>query len=258
MKVVILAGGLGSRISEETITKPKPMIEIGGKPILWHIMKIYSFWGYNEFVICLGYKGYLIKEYFNNYLLHQNDVTVDLKKNKINYKNFKSEKWKINLVDTGEETMTGGRIKRVFDYVKEDKYFFLTYGDAVSNLNIKESLIQHINSKKLTTLTAVYPPARFGNLVLNNNAVSKFSEKPKLENGLINGGFFITSPTAIKYIADDNVVWEKEPLENLAKNKQLNAYVHRGFWEPMDTLFEKNLLNTMWNNNKAPWKIWKD
>jgi glucose-1-phosphate cytidylyltransferase len=258
MKVVILAGGLGSRISEETITKPKPMIEIGGKPILWHIMKIYSFWGYNEFVICLGYKGYLIKEYFNNYLLHQNDVTVDLKKNKINYKNFKSEKWKINLVDTGEETMTGGRIKRVFDYVKEDKYFFLTYGDAVSNLNIKESLVQHINSKKLTTLTAVNPPARFGNLVLNNNAVSKFSEKPKLENGLINGGFFITSPTAIKYIADDNVVWEKEPLENLAKNKQLNAYVHRGFWEPMDTLFEKNLLNTMWNNNKAPWKIWKD
>ena len=258
MKVVILAGGLGSRISEETITKPKPMIEIGGKPILWHIMKIYSFWGYNEFVICLGYKGYLIKEYFNNYLLHQNDVTVDLKKNKINYKNFKSEKWKINLVDTGEETMTGGRIKRVFDYVKEDKYFFLTYGDAVSNLNIKESLVQHINSKKLTTLTAVNPPARFGNLVLNNNAVSKFSEKPKLENGLINGGFFITSPTAIKYIADDNVVWEKEPLENLAKNQQLNAYVHRGFWEPMDTLFEKNLLNTMWNNNKAPWKIWKD
>jgi glucose-1-phosphate cytidylyltransferase len=258
MKVVILAGGLGSRISEETITKPKPMIEIGGKPILWHIMKIYSFWGYNEFVICLGYKGYLIKEYFNNYLLHQNDVTIDLKKNKINYKDFKSEKWKINLVDTGEDTMTGGRIKKIFDYVKDDKYFFLTYGDAVSDVNIKESLIHHINSKKLTTLTAVNPPARFGNLVLNKNSVSKFSEKPKLENGLINGGFFITSPNVIKYIADDSVVWEKEPLENLAKNQQLNAYIHRGFWEPMDTLFEKNLLNTIWNNNGAPWKVWKD
>jgi glucose-1-phosphate cytidylyltransferase len=258
MKVVILAGGLGTRISEETTTKPKPMVEIGSKPILWHIMKIYSSWGYREFVVCLGYKGYLIKEYFNNYLLHNNDVTVDLNDSKKKYHNLKSENWKIHLVDTGEETNTGGRIKKIFNYVKDDKHFFLTYGDAVTNLNIPKSLNSHIKSKKLATLAAVNPPPRFGNLILKKNNVVEFSEKNKQRNGLINGGFFVVSPKVIDFIANDNTVWEQEPLEKLAKKNQLNAYIHRDFWQPMDTIFEKNLLNSLWNNNKAPWKIWRE
>ena len=258
MKVVILAGGLGTRISEETISKPKPMVEIGSMPILWHIMKIYSFWGYNEFIICLGYKGSLIKEYFDNYFLFNSNLTIDLDHERKIYHKAKKEKWKIHLVDTGEETKTGGRIKKIFNYIKNEKHFFLTYGDAVTNLNIPKTLEAHIKSKKLATLTAVNPPPRFGNLILKKNNVVEFVEKSKDKSGLINGGFFVLCPKVVELISNDNTVWEEEPLTNLAKKKQLNAYIHRDFWQPMDTLFEKNLLNSLWNNNKAPWKIWRE
>lgn len=257
MKVVILAGGLGTRISEESVLRPKPMVEIGGKPILWHIMKIYSTWGYNEFVICLGYKGYLIKEYFYNYFLHQADATVNLRENKVFYRNEKAEPWVIHLVDTGENTMTGGRVKRISEYVLNDDNFLLTYGDAVTDLDIRATVEQHSSRGKLATLTAVRPPARFGNLALNGINVESFVEKSKDGVGLINGGFFILSPKVLEYIDNDSTIWEKEPLTRLTEMGQLDAYVHDGFWQPMDTIYERNLLENLWANEAAPWKIWK-
>jgi glucose-1-phosphate cytidylyltransferase len=254
---VILAGGLGTRISEETFLKPKPMIEIGGRPILWHIMKIYSSWGFNEFVICLGYKGYLIKEYFYNYFLHQADVMIDLKQNRVQYRNGKAEPWVIHLVDTGVNTMTGGRVKRIGDYVRDDDLFLLTYGDAVTDLDIPATLAQHRERGKLATLTAVRPPARFGNLALVGLQVQRFVEKPKDGAGLINGGFFILSPKVLDYIENDTTVWEQEPLNRLTAEGQLEAYIHSGFWQPMDTIYEKNLLEDMWSGGKAAWKRWE-
>lgn len=256
-KVVILAGGLGTRLSEETIAKPKPMVEIGGMPILWHIMKIYSHWGYNEFVVCLGYKGYVIKEYFYNYFLHQADVAIDLQTNQIEYKSPKAEPWKIHLVDTGEQTMTGGRVKRIKDYVKDDDFFLLTYGDAVTNLNITETVKHYKNAKKLALLTAVKPPARFGNLSLNSDSiVDKFVEKSTDSTGLINGGFFVLSPKVIDYVGSDDTVWEFDPLNQLVDDGELAAYIHTDFWQPMDTLYEKNKLEDDWRNGCAQWKIW--
>lgn len=257
MKVVILAGGLGTRISEESVIKPKPMVEIGGKPILWHIMKIYASWGFNEFVICLGYKGYLIKEYFYNYFLHQADVSIDLKQNRVDYRNGKAEPWVIHLVDTGESTMTGGRVKRIADYVREDELFLLTYGDAVTDLDIPATLAQHRARGKLATLTAVRPPARFGNLALEGLQVQRFVEKPKDGAGLINGGFFVLSPRVLDYIDSDATVWEQAPLNQLTAEGQLDAYIHNGFWQPMDTIYEKNLLENMWSGGKAAWKRWE-
>lgn len=256
MKVVILAGGLGTRISEESVARPKPMVEIGGRPILWHIMKIYASWGFNEFVICLGYKGYLIKEYFFNYFLHQADVTIDLKQNRVVYRNGKAEPWVIHLVDTGESTMTGGRVKRIADYVRDDELFFLTYGDAVTDLDIPATLVQHKAHGKLATLTAVRPPARFGNLALEGLQVQRFVEKPKDGAGLINGGFFVLSPQVLDYIDGDATVWEQEPLNRLTTEGQLEAYIHDGFWQPMDTIYEKNLLEGLWSSGKAAWKRW--
>lgn len=256
MKVVILAGGLGTRISEESIVRPKPMVEIGGRPILWHIMKIYASFGFNEFVICLGYKGYLIKEYFHNYYLHQADVSINLKENRIDYRNAKAEPWIIHLVDTGESTMTGGRVKRIADYVGNDELFLLTYGDAVTDLNIPKTVEQHRATGKLATLTAVRPPARFGNLALQGLQVNSFIEKPKDGAGLINGGFFVLSPKVIDYIENDTTVWEQEPLNRLTSEGQLGAYAHDGFWQPMDTIYEKNLLENLWNSGNAAWKRW--
>ena len=255
MKAVILAGGLGTRISEETYLKPKPMIEIGNRPIIWHIMKIYSSYGINEFIICCGYKSFLIKEYFYNYLMHTSDMTIDFKSNKVNYKSKNSDNWKITLVDTGQETMTGGRIKRIFEYVKNDDFFHLTYGDGLSDVNIHNLQEFHKNSSKLATLTAVNPPGRYGALTLEDNLVQKFKEKPD-EGGLINGGFFVISPKCIDIIEDDHISWEKEPLEKLAKDNQLNAFKHTGFWQPMDTLREKKILESLWSTGKAPWKTW--
>ncbi len=255
-KVVILAGGLGTRLSEETILKPKPMIEIGGKPILWHIMKIYSYWGYNEFVICLGYKGYVIKEYFYNYFLHQADVTINLQSNQIQYQSPRAEPWTIHLVDTGELTMTGGRVKRIKNYVKDDDYFLLTYGDAVTNLNIPATVEQFKATDKLAMLTAVKPPARFGNLSLNGSIVDKFVEKPVDTSGLVNGGFFVLSPKVIDYIESDETVWELDPLNRLVEDQQLAAFIHTDFWQPMDTLYERNMLERDWKDNCAAWKLW--
>lgn len=257
MKVVILAGGLGTRISEESVSRPKPMVEIGGRPILWHIMKIYASWGFSEFVICLGYKGYLIKEYFYNYYLHQADVTIDLNQNRVDYRNGKAEPWVIHLVDTGENTMTGGRVKRISDYVRDDEFFFLTYGDAVTDLDIPATLAQHRARGKLATLTAVRPPARFGNLALEGLQVQRFVEKPKDGAGLINGGFFVLSPKVLNYIDGGDTIWEQEPLNQLTAEGQLEAYIHKGFWQPMDTIYEKNLLENMWSGGKAAWKRWE-
>lgn len=255
MKVVILAGGLGTRLSEETILKPKPMVEIGGMPILWHIMKIYSSYGFNDFVICLGYKGYLIKEYFANYFLHKSDVAIDLSDNSLSVLDTFAEPWKITLVDTGIETMTGGRIMRVSKYLNET--FFLTYGDGVSDLNIMESLEFHKKNKKLCTVTAVQPIGRFGSLDLDeDDNVRSFLEKPKGDGSWINGGFFVCEPEVINYIDGDNNSWEREPLENLAKNSEMCAYKHHGFWKPMDTLRDKQELEIDWNLNKAKWKNW--
>jgi glucose-1-phosphate cytidylyltransferase len=258
MKVVILAGGLGTRLSEETDLKPKPMVEIGGKPILWHIMKIYSAYGFNEFIICCGYKGYMIKEYFANYFLHQADITIDLGKNKIDIHHSKAEPWKITLVDTGLNTMTGGRIKRVQNYV-ENKTFMLTYGDGVSNINIKSLVDFHRNNDKLATVSAVQPSAgRFGSLGLTDDyKVMTFTEKPASNDLWVNGGFFVLEPGIFDYIKDgDNTFWEREPLENLAKDNQMVAFKHKGFWRPMDTLRDRMELESMWNNGKAEWKIW--
>jgi glucose-1-phosphate cytidylyltransferase len=256
MKAVLLAGGLGTRISEETADRPKPMIEIGGKPILWHIMKIYSAHGINDFIVCLGYKGYVIKEYFQNYFLHMSDVTFDVRNNSMEVHNIESEPWKITLVDTGLNTMIGGRIKRILPYVKDDEAFCLTYGDGVSDVDIKASILLHNQEKRLATVTAVQPPGRFGALQFEGNKIKGFAEKPMGDGGWINGGFFVLSPKVGEYIKDDATVWEREPMEQLAKEGQLNAYFHNGFWQPMDTLRDKVHLEELWQSNKAPWKTW--
>ena len=256
MKVVILAGGLGTRISEETYLKPKPMIEIGGYPILWHIMKIYSFHGLNEFVICCGYKGYLIKEYFANYFLHMSDVTFDMSNNSMEVHQGKAEPWKVTLVDTGEETMTGGRLKRVAPFIKDEKVFCMTYGDGVSDVNISELVAFHNSHGLKATVTATLPPGRFGALDIQGHQVAGFKEKPKGDGGMINGGFFVLSPAVIDLIKDDGTLWEREPLEALANQGQLTAFQHAGFWQPMDTLRDKTHLEELWASGDAPWKVW--
>jgi len=256
MKAVILAGGLGTRISEETAVRPKPMVEIGGKPMLWHIMKMYSTHGVHEFVICCGYKGYIIKEYFANYFLHMSDVTFDMELNQMQVHQRYAEPWKITLVDTGDETMTGGRLKRVADYVRNDEAFCFTYGDGVSDVNITKLIAFHRGQKVKATLTAVVPPGRFGALDINGNKVNRFLEKPKGDGSMINGGFFVLSPEVIDYLDGDDTVWERTPLERLAAEGQLAAYHHDGFWQPMDTLRDKHLLEELWQSGKAPWKTW--
>jgi glucose-1-phosphate cytidylyltransferase len=258
MKVVILAGGLGTRLSEETDVRPKPMVEIGGKPILWHIMKIYSSYGYNDFVVCLGYKGYVIKEYFANLFLHQSDVTIDVKNNKLEVHNNLAEDWKITLVETGAETLTGGRIKRIQKYIGQEP-FMLTYGDGVSDVNIKELVHFHQKQGKLCTVTSVQPSGRFGVLQIDsNNLVESFHEKRSEDIGWINGGFFVCEPEVFNYIKEgDSSIWERNPLENLAKDKQLTSFKHRGFWRPMDSLKDKMDLNQMWNSGSAIWKLWE-
>lgn len=256
MKVVILAGGYGTRISEETHLKPKPMVEVGGKPLLWHIMKHYSSYGINEFIICCGYKGYLIKEYFANYFLHMSDVTFDMQNNKMEIHHQMVEPWKVTLVDTGESTMTGGRIKRVKEYIEDDELFCLTYGDGVSNINIKELLSFHREQKVKATLTATLPPGRFGALNIQGDKVLAFEEKPKGDGALINGGFFVLSPSILEYLHDDETIWEKEPLERLARDNELAAFKHEGFWQPMDTLRDQRYLQTLWDNGNPPWRNW--
>jgi len=257
MKAVILAGGYGTRISEETTVKPKPMVEIGDKPILWHIMKIYAAHGINDFIICLGYKGYIIKEYFANYLLYRSDVTFDLRKNKMEVHQNSTEPWKVTLIDTGENSMTGGRIKRVKDFIGNET-FGLTYGDGVSDVNIKNLVEFHKDQKTLATLTAVQSPGRFGAFRLDHNQqkISAFKEKPKGDGAWINGGFFVLEPDVMDYIEGDATIWEREPLEKLANDGELAAYRHQGFWHPMDTLRDKNTLEKMWESGKAPWKVW--
>ena len=257
MKAVILAGGLGTRLSEETTIKPKPMVEIGGKPILWHIMKHYSQHGIHEFVICCGYKGYVIKDYFANYFLHTSDVTFDMRDNKMQVHNQRAEDWKVTLVDTGDNSMTGGRLLRVFDYIKDDESFCFTYGDGVGDINITESIQFHRNHGKLATLTATYPVGRFGVLEIDNACVTKFQEKPKGDGDMINAGFFVLSPEVLNYIDGDDCLWEQSPLTQLANEGQLMAYEHPGFWQPMDTLRDKVYLDELWNDGKAPWKTWK-
>ena len=256
MKAVILAGGLGTRLSEETVSKPKPMVEIGGKPILWHIMKIYSHYGVNEFIICLGYKGYVIKEYFANYFLHQSDVTFDMAKNSMTVHRERAEPWRVTLVDTGDTTMTGGRLKRVKEYVKDDEAFCFTYGDGVSDVNIEALITFHKSHKGKATLTGAYPPGRFGALALEGDRITSFKEKPKGDGALINAGFFVLSPEIFEYLDNDDTVWEQDPLERLAKEGELSVFRHFGFWRPMDTLKDKNDLNELWNKNKSPWKTW--
>jgi glucose-1-phosphate cytidylyltransferase len=255
MKVVILAGGLGSRLSEETVLRPKPMVEIGGRPILWHIMKLYSHYGCNDFIICLGYKGYLIKEYFHNYHLHLSDVTIDLQSNSVTVHRSKTDPWRITLVDTGETTMTGGRLRRVREYLGDEDFCF-TYGDGVSGLNIRDLIEFHRRSRTLATVTAVRPPGRFGALEIAGDRVVRFEEKPSGDGGRINGGFFVLSPEVIRYIDGDDCVWEQEPMRNLAAEGQLSSYLYDGFWQPMDTLREKHLLEDLWASGKAKWKVW--
>ena len=257
LKAVILAGGLGTRISEETHLKPKPMIEIGGKPILWHIMKSYSAHGINDFIICCGYKGYIIKEYFANYFLHTSDVTFDMQENTMEVHQRYAEPWKVTLVDTGDDTMTGGRLKRVAAYLKDEDIFCLTYGDGVSDVNITELIAFHKTQNVKATLTATVPPGRFGALDMTGYKVNSFREKPKGDGGMINGGFFVLSPDVINYITDDKTLWEKDPLERLAKEGQLAAFQHHGFWQPMDTLRDMTHLEELWQSGKAPWKVWK-
>lgn len=255
MKAVILAGGLGTRISEETHLKPKPMIEVGGKPILWHIMKIYSAHGIRDFVICCGYLGYQIKEYFANYFLHMSDVTFDMARNHMEVHQNNVEPWRVTLVDTGDDTMTGGRLKRVKSYLGMED-FCLTYGDGVGNVNIPELIAHHRKQGLLATVTAVQPPGRFGSLNIAQGKVTGFVEKPHGDGGWINGGFFVLSPKVIDYIEGDQTFWEREPMEKLARDKNLSAYMHTGFWHPMDTLRDKNYLEKLWASGKSPWKIW--
>lgn len=257
MKAVILAGGLGTRISEETHLKPKPMVEIGGKPILWHIMKTYSAHDVNDFIICCGYKGYVIKEYFANYFLHMSDVSFDMVDNKMEVHHRYAEPWRVTLVDTGEETMTGGRLKRVAPYLQEEEAFCFTYGDGVGDVNISELISFHKAHKVKATLTATLPPGRFGALDFDGNKVRTFKEKPKGDGAMINGGFFVLSPAVIDYIENDHTVWERDPLERLAEEGQLAAFQHTGFWQPMDTLRDKIHLEELWASGKAPWKVWR-
>jgi len=257
MKAIILAGGLGTRLSEETALKPKPMVEIGGKPILWHIMKQYSAHGVNDFIICCGYKGYVIKEYFANYFLHMSDVTFDMKENKMEVHHKRAEPWTVTLVDTGDSSMTGGRLGRVADYVKDEEAFCFTYGDGVSDVNITETIEFHRSHGKHATLTATFPPGRFGALDISNGKVNSFKEKPRGDGAMINGGFFVLSPEVLKHIDGDSCTWEQEPLNNLAEENQLMAYEHHGFWQPMDTLRDKVHLEELWDAGKAPWKIWE-
>jgi glucose-1-phosphate cytidylyltransferase len=256
MKAVILAGGLGTRISEETHLKPKPMIEIGGKPILWHIMKTYSAHGVNDFVICCGYKGYLIKEYFANYFLHMSDVTFDMADNRMEVHEQKAEPWRVTLVDTGEDTMTGGRLKRVGNYLKPDEPFCFTYGDGLSSVNIRASIDFHLKHGKLATVTAVLPPGRYGAIERVGDQVTGFVEKPRGDGGLINGGYFVLSPRCLDLIDGDSSSWEGSPLTQLSKTKEIMAFEHSGFWQPMDTLREKNMLEELWASGSAPWKVW--
>jgi glucose-1-phosphate cytidylyltransferase len=254
MKVVLLAGGLGTRISEESSLRPKPMIEIGGRPILWHIMKIYLAHGLRDFVICCGYKGYMIKEYFANYSLHMSDVTIDMEKNSIEVHQKKTEPWRVTLVDTGEATQTGGRLKRISEYIDDD--FCMTYGDGVGSVNITELTAFHRQHGKLATMTATQPPGRFGALQLEGHDVTSFLEKPTGDGGWINGGFFVLSPKTLELIEGDETIWERKPLETLAQAGQLRAFFHPGFWQPMDTLRDKNYLEDLWQSGKAPWKAW--
>jgi glucose-1-phosphate cytidylyltransferase len=256
MKAVILAGGFGTRISEETDNLPKPMIQIGHNPILWHIMKMYSYYGITDFVICCGYKGYVIKEYFSNYFLHMSDITFCMKNNTMEVHHERSEPWNITLVNTGENTMTGGRIKRIKQYVEDEEYFCLTYGDGVSDINITNLIDYHKKKSALATLSAVYPPGRFGALDISNGKVKTFKEKPKGDGSRINGGFFVLSPKVIDLIKDDSVVWEEGPMGELVKQGQMSAFEHNGFWQPMDTLRDKNYLERLWKSNSAPWKVW--
>ena len=257
MKAVILAGGLGTRISEETHLKPKPMIEIGGKPIIWHIMKMYSYHGINDFIICCGYKGYVIKEYFANYFLHMSDITFNISKNTMNVHKEDAEPWNVTLIDTGESTLTGGRLKRVSEYLKDEDAFCFTYGDGVSDIDISKTIEFHQSHGKLATVSAVLPPGRYGALNLNGNKVEGFAEKPQGDEGVINGGFFILSPKVFDLINGDQTPWEGDPLLNLTKNNELMAYRHEGFWQPMDTLRDKNYLEDLWLKGHAPWQTWK-
>jgi glucose-1-phosphate cytidylyltransferase len=257
MKAVILAGGLGTRISEETQVKPKPMVEIGGKPILWHVMKIYSAYGINDFIICCGYKGYVIKEYFANYFLHVSDITFEMRENKMEVHVNGSEPWRVTLIDTGEKSGTGGRLKRVRSYLDDDEDFCFTYGDGLSNVNIGEVIAFHKKQKVLATLTAAQMPGRYGALHLDKNEkVVTFQEKPRGDTGWINGGFFVLSPKVTDYIEDDSTFWEREPMERLAREEQLAAYLHHGFWHPMDTLKDRIDLEAMWSSEQVPWKVW--
>ena len=256
MKTVILAGGLGTRISEESHLRPKPMIEIGGKPIIWHIMKIYSHFGINDFVICLGYKGYVIKEYFANYFLHMSDVTFDMAENRMHIHNHKAEPWRVTLVDTGESTATGGRLKRVREYLGEET-FCLTYGDGVADIDIAQSLAFHRQHGRLATVTAVQPPGRFGALDVQGEQVRGFQEKPLGDGSWINGGFFVLEPAVLDYIEGDATIWEQEPMRTLAESGQLMSYLHRGFWQPMNTLRDRTLLEERWSRGQAEWQVWR-
>tara|TARA_B100001750_G_scaffold230422_1_gene226848 strand:- start:70 stop:843 length:774 start_codon:yes stop_codon:yes gene_type:complete len=256
LKVVILAGGLGTRFSEETRLIPKPMIEIGGKPILWHIMKIYSHFGFNDFLICLGYKGQVIKEYFLNYSIYNSDLSFDLSKNSFEVIEGRAEDWKITLIDTGEKTMTGGRLKRLEPYLKQEEAFCMTYGDGLADVDIKKLVKFHLSHTKKATLTATYLPGRFGALDISNNVIKRFQEKPAGDEGKINGGFFVLSPKVFELIKGDETIWEQEPLTALASSQELMAFDHAGFFQPMDTLRDKIVLNDYWENDKAPWKIW--
>ena len=256
MKAVILAGGLGTRLSEETTIKPKPMVEIGGKPILWHILKSYSVHGINDFVICCGYKGYIIKEFFANYFLHTSDVTFDMKSNQMEVHSHHAEPWRVTLVDTGDETQTGGRLKRVRKFIEDDAAFCLTYGDGLSNVDISASIAFHQQHGKLGTMTGVQPPGRFGAVELDGQRIVRFCEKPQGDGNWINGGFFVLSPKVIDYIPDDSTLWEKGPMERLAQDGQMDAFLHDGFWQPMDTLRDKFYLEDLWQRGNAPWKTW--
>jgi glucose-1-phosphate cytidylyltransferase len=256
MKAVILAGGLGTRLSEETVTKPKPMVEVGGKPILWHIMKMYSHHGINDFIVCCGYKGYVIKEYFANYFLHMSDITFEMKDNKMTVHQERAEPWTVTLVDTGDNSMTGGRLRRVTDHIKDEEAFCFTYGDGVSDVDIAETIRFHKAHGKQATLTATYPPGRFGALDMKGGLVRSFKEKPKGDGSMINGGFFVLSPKVLELIDGDDSTWEQEPLMSLAERSELMAYEHKGFWQPMDTLRDKHYLEELWDSGKAPWKKW--
>lgn len=257
MKVVLLAGGLGTRLSELTDLSPKPMVEVGGRPLLWHIMKLYSKYGYNDFIVCCGYKGYVIKEYFKNYLLHQSDVTFDLRENTVLFHQKRAERWKVTLVDTGEKTMTGGRLKRIAQYLNKDETFLMTYGDGVGAINIADLVKYHKKHKALATLTSVYAPGRFGSLkFVETGRVTKFVEKPSGDGARISAGFFVLHSSVLDFIEGDQTIWEKEPLETLAELGQLHAYKHDGFWQPMDTLRDKTLLEEMWASNNPPWRVW--